>query len=521
MTRCTAGWVLVAALLAACTRLPPPDGVLRRGNGPEPDSLDPALARSDSAATILRDSYEGLARLDAAAHPVPAGASAWTVSADGLTYRYTLRPEARWSNGDPVTAADYVASWRRLVDPATGSQYAEVLAPVVHAADIVAGRRPVKDLGVEAPDAHTLIVRLRAPTAYFPALTAHWSTFPTYRGVAPGRPGEAITNGAYVPERWTVGTEVVARRNPSYRDAAAVQIPEVRYVHVADPRDEYARYRGGDLDVTYALPAASLEQLRERHGQQVHRGPQLGIYFYGFNLDRPPFRDAPDLRLALTLAVDRERLVSMVTALGETPAYGWVPDGVDHYVPQRFPWHSLTRAARLRAARAAYARAGYGPGHPLRFELHYPTGATHEKIALAVSAMWREALGVTAVPVGEEFRSLLESINRGEASVFRSSWIGDYNDAFTFSSVLRSDFGVNLVHYRSAAYDALLESAATVADADRREASLEAAERVALADTPLIPLYFYVNKHLVAPRVHGWTDNVMNVVYTQDLSLHP
>jgi ABC-type oligopeptide transport system substrate-binding subunit len=175
----------------------------------------------------------------------------------------------------------------------------------------------------------------------------------------------------------------------------------------------------------------------------------------------------------------------------------------------------------LQAARDAYARAGYGPEHPLRFELHYPTGATHEKIALAVSAMWKEALGVTAVPVGEEFRSLLESINRGEASVFRSSWIGDYNDASTFSSVLRSDFGINLVHYRSAAYDALLESAATITDADRREATLEAAERVALADTPLIPLYFYVNKHLVAPRVHGWTDNVMNVVYTQDLSLHP
>lgn len=509
------------ALIVGCGRSPPPHGVLRRGNGPEPDSLDPALARSDSAATILRDSYEGLARLDSAARPVPGVASAWSVTPDGLTYRFTLRSEARWSNGDPVTAADFVRSWQRLVDPATGSQYAQVLAPVVHATDIVAGRLPPSALGVEAPDVHTLIVHLAAPTAYFPALTAHWSTFPTYRGRAPAPPGQTVTDGAYVPIRWTVGSEVVVRRSPTYRDAARVAIAEVRYLHVVDPRDEYSRYRGGELDVTYALPPATLERLLERHGDQVHRGPQLGVYFYGFNLDRPPFRDAPQLRLALALAIDRERLVAMVTALGEAPAYGWVPDGIDRYVPQRFTWRSLPREERLAAARAAYARAGYGPGHPLHFDLRYPTGATHEKIALAVTAMWRDVLGVEATPVGEEFRSLLESIDRGEAPMFRSSWIGDYNDPYTFASVLRSDFGINLVHYRNPAYDARLVAAESTADPARRQSMLESAERVALADVPLIPLYFYVNKHLVAPRVRGWTDNVMNVVYSQDLSLDP
>ena len=226
-------------LLVACGRAAPPADILRRGNGPEPDSLDPALARTDSAATILRDIYEGLARLDAAAKPVPAAASGWSVSPDGRVYTIRLREGLRWSNGEPLTADDFVKSWRRLVEPATGSQYAEVLAPVLNAQEVVEGRLPSSALGIEAVDAHTLIVHLKAATAYFPALMAHWSTFPTYRGQAPAAPGQTVTNGAYTPVSWTVGTQVVARRNPAYREADTVRIGEVRYQHVVDPRDEY------------------------------------------------------------------------------------------------------------------------------------------------------------------------------------------------------------------------------------------------------------------------------------------
>jgi oligopeptide transport system substrate-binding protein len=211
----------------------------------------------------------------------------------------------------------------------------------------------------------------------------------------------------------------------------------------------------------------------------------------------------------------------MVTALGEHPAYGWVPDGIAGYTPQRVSWAGQPAAERLARARQLYQKAGFGPAHPLRVELRYPTGSTHERIALVVAAMWHERLGVDAVPVGEEFRSLLESINRGEAVLFRSSWIGDYNDPYTFASVLRSDFGINLVHYRNGAYDALLAQAEATADPALRRERLEAAERLMLAETPLLPLYFYVSKHLVAPRVEGWTDNVMNVAYTRRLRLNP
>jgi oligopeptide transport system substrate-binding protein len=495
--------------------------LLRRGNGPEPDSLDPQRARTDAAAQILRDTYEGLTSLDARGEPMPGAADHWDVSADGRVYTFHLRPTLRWSNGERLVAADFVAAWRRLVTPATAAEYAAVLTPVVGATAIIAGHQPATVLGIEATDERTLVVTLVAPTPYFPGLVAHWSTFPTYHGVAPMAPGQTVSNGAYVLSDWVVGSHVGARRNPAYWNAAATHIEAVRYLHIADAGDEYARYRAGALDTTYALPQQPLAQLLAAHGAELHRIPQLGVYYYGFNLDRPPFRDAPGLRQALAMTVDRERLVASVTGLGELPAYAWIPPGIAHYSAQRFAWADQTAAERLATARQLYAAAGYTRDRPLKLDLHVPSGASHERVALAVAAMWKEALGVETELHAEEFKSLLQTIARGEATVFRSSWIADFNDPWTFAEVLSADFGINLSHYRSRAYDAELARAAVALDPLTRASALESAERQALADTPVVPLYYYVNKHLVAPRVRGWYDNVMNVVYTKDLELMP
>ena len=499
----------------------PGAATLRRGNGPEPDSLDPQLARSDSAANILRDLYEGLASLDARAAPAPGAAARWEVSADGLSYTFVLRDGVRWSNGAPLLAADFVAAWRRLVDPRSGSQYAQVLEPVANAAEIIAGRAPPATLGVSAADARTLIVRLRAPTAYFPGLVAHWSTFPTYRGAAPAPHGPRISNGAFTLTEWVVGSHVLLARNRSYWNDAATQLAAVRHEHVADANDEYTRYRAGGLDATYTLPQQPLTRLAAAHGAELRVSSQLGLNYYGFNLERPPFRGAAGLRRALAMSIDRERLVTSVTGLGELPAYAWVPPGTANYSPQRFAWAALPYAERLAEARRLYAAAGYSAARPLKIELRFPTGAAHERTAIAVAAMWKSTLGVETRLAAEEFKSLLQTINRGEAELFRSSWIGDYNDAYTFAQVLGSDFGINLVRYRNPAYDATLAAAAREPDAERRRGLLEDAERAMLADTPVIPLYFIVNKHLVAPRVRGWYDNVMNVVYSKDLALVP
>ena len=492
---------------------------LRRGNGPEPDSLDPALARTDSAANILRDAYEGLATLDAQAVPAPGVASSWDVSADGRIYTFHLRDSARWSNGEPVTADDFVASWQRLVSPATGSQYAAVLKPVLNAAEILQGRAPVESLGVTAQDTHTLLVRLSAPTTYFPGLVTHWSTFPTYHGKAPMPAGKTISNGAYQLSSWVVGMQARLTKNPHYWNASQVAIEAVRFVHIADANDEYTRYRAGDIDATYTLPQMNLKKLQEAHGAAVHRGPQLGVYYYGFNLTKAPFKDAPQLRLALSMSIDRERLVNQVTGLGELAAYSWVPTGVANYTPQQFSWAAQPHTDRVKAAQALYKQAGYSEQKPLTIEIRFPSGPTHERIALSIASMWKEALGVQTNLVGEEFKSLLQTINRGDVQIFRSSWIGDYNDASTFTDVLGSGFGINLPHYKNSEFDSLLAAAASESDTTKRRQTLQNAERLMLTNMPLIPLYFYVNKHLVAPRVDGWYDNVMNVVYTKDLRL--
>jgi ABC-type oligopeptide transport system substrate-binding subunit len=499
--------------------------ILRRGNGPEPDSLDPALARSDSALNILRDLYEGLTTLDASARPAPGVAERWEISADGRTYTFKLRAAARWSNGDPVVAQDFVFAWQRLVTPATGSPQAQLLVPVRNAAAIIRGAAAPASLGVAATDPQTLVVSLEAPTLYLPWLLAHPCASPVHRpslarfGAAFMRAGNAVSNGAFALNAWSVGSHVEVTRNHFWWNDAANRIDVVRFIHVADPNDEYLRYRADEIDVTYSLPQQHFARIQRDHGAELETGPQFGVYYYGFNLLKPPFRDNRALRLALSLAIDRELLTRKVTGLGEAPAYGWVPPGAVDYAPQRYVWASWPMPRRLAEARRLLTAAGYGPGHPLEIELRYNTGGAHQRIALVVAAMWKQNLGVHVKLYPEEFKVLIQSIQAGNTQVFRGSWIGDYPDAYTFLQVLTGDFGVNQPKYRSAAYDALVQAAELEPDAARRRAALEAAERQLLTDAPVIPLYFYVNKHLVKPHVHGWYDNVMNVVYSKDLSL--
>ncbi|HET7757209.1 MAG TPA: ABC transporter substrate-binding protein, partial [Steroidobacteraceae bacterium] len=286
-----------------------------------------------------------------------------------------------------------------------------------------------------------------------------------------------------------------------------------------DENAELARYRGGELEVTAVVPRGQFDWIKAHLAGELHVSPQLTTYYYGFNLRRPPFKDAPQLRRALSLVIDREKLAQLVLRLGELPAYGWVPPGVDNYTSQSFDYRGEPLRERIAEAQRLYREAGYSAAHPLAFELRYNSGEVHTRLALAVASMWKEALGAEVRLTQVEFKTLLADIDRGDVEMFRSSWVGDYNDAYTFAQYLKSDFGVNLPHYHSAAYDALLARAAAATDPAARRALLEEAERVMLRDTPLIPLYFYVNKHLVKPEVQGWYDNVMNVVYSRDLSL--
>jgi oligopeptide transport system substrate-binding protein len=417
---------------------------------------------------------------------------------------------------------------RRLVDPKTASPYAQFIDPVLNAAAIARGEKPPGDLGVTAVDDRTLVIRLGQPAPYLLGLLAQPGTFPVHtpslaaHGAGYARPGKLLSNGAFVLEDWVLGSHVVARRNPHYWNNTRTALEQVHYLHIADAGTELRQYRAGQIDFTYVVPPQQFQWIRQNLPAELHIAPQLSVYFYGFNLTQPPFRDNPKLRRALSLVIDRDRLTTAVTGVGETPAYGWVPPGVWNYTPQQFDYAQWPYAQRLAEARRLYAEAGYSASKPLEVELRYNTGDVHNRLAVAVAAMWQEGLGVETRLHAEEFRALLQTIQaRQDTQVFRSSWVGDYNDAYTFAQLLRSGFALNLTGYSNPQYDALLASAVDESDIARRRALLEEAERVMLADHPVLPLYFYVNKHLVKPWVRGWTDNVMNIVYSKDLQLAP
>ncbi|HUN73133.1 MAG TPA: peptide ABC transporter substrate-binding protein [Steroidobacteraceae bacterium] len=527
--------VLLVGLASGCARAPSSsaenggaaESILLRGSGPEPDSLDPQKARTFQAQDILRDLYECLTSVAKDGSVAPGVASSWSASPDGKTNTFHLRPEARWSNGDRVVGADFVAALRRLVDPATASAYAQVVEVIAHAQQITAGKAPPASLGVAAPDDATVTVTLEAPAPYLPALLANPSTCPVHRptlaryGSSFTRPGIMVSNGAFVLKDWVPGSHLIATRNHRYWNDAHTRLDGVEYLVIPDEHAEFTRYRAGDLDISAVVPRDDLEWIRANIPRELHISPQLTTYFYGFNLDRAVFRDSPGLRRALSMVIDRELLAKQVLRAGEQPAYGWVPPGIHDYTAQSFDYRAVPLAERIARARELYRAAGYSPEHPLRFELRYNANQINDRIALAVTAMWKETLGVEAQLVAVEFRTLLQDIDRRDVDVFLSSWEGDYNDAYTFAQYFKSDFGVNLTHYRSAAYDSLVERAAAEADPLKRRALLEQAEQRVLADQPLIPIYFYVNKHLVKPRVQGWYDNALNVVYSKDLALAP
>jgi oligopeptide transport system substrate-binding protein len=504
-------------------RASPAKLILRRGNGAEPESLDLHRARSEAALTILRDLYEGLTEIGADGRPEPAAADHCEVSPDGKTYRFHLRPTARWSNGDAVVAEDFMAAWRRLVDPHTGAQYAGILAPVRGAAEITAGSAAPGTLGVHSDDPATLVVELARPAPYFLSLLTHPATFPIHRGSlasngrAFAKPGVMVSNGAFVLTRWDFGSHLVAVRNARYWNDSATRVDEVEYYSFADGDTELKAFRTGQVDVTSTIPAAQVPWIKAHLGAALHVAPQLAVYYLGLNLRKPPFDKSRELRQALSLVIDRERLVQSVTGAGEGPAYTFVPPQVHGYtppVPEYAAWPMPQRIARARQLLA-------GGGAPPFIELRYNSGELHSRIAVAVAQMWKESLGVDTRLRAEEFKVLLQDIDRGDVSVFRASWLGDFDDAYGFLQVLQSGFGINLPHYANREYDDLLERAANDGDLGGRRELLQRAEALMLADQPLIPLYFYVSKHLVSAQVRGWQDNAMNVVYSKNLAKEP
>ncbi len=500
--------------------------VLYRGNGAEPESLDPHKARSIQASDVLRDIGEGLVGYSNSGELIAAAAERWEISEDGRQYDFWLRPEARWSNGETVTAQQFVYSFRRLVNPETAAFYAQALADIENAPAVIAGDKTPGSLGVEAPEEFHLRIRLKNATPYFLGLLTHPSAFPVHptsveeHGSAFAKAGNLLSNGAYKLDAWELGSVIRLSRNENYWNNAGTAIDKVNHYVTPEPQVELNRYRAGELDMTVTVPPEAFATIKEERPDELHVAPYLGVYYYGLNLTRAPFKDNPKLRQALSMAIDREILTEKITGRGEAPAYSWIPPGVDHYQAIRAPYADMSAEERHAVARRLYKESGYGEDSPLEVEIRYNTSETHQRIALAIQSMWRETLGFEATLINEEFQVLLSNMRAKEVTqVFRSSWNGDYNDAHTFLQVLLTGSSSNMTGYASEEFDSLMQRAAEQADLERRQLYLEEAERVLLADHPVIPLYFYVSKHLVSPRVRGWGDNVLDYHYSQHLSI--
>jgi len=529
-------WATVALLLAGlcasggagAVTVPPgvqlaDEQVLRRGNGAEPDTLDPHRSESTTAAYILRDVYEGLAGEKQDGTVVPAAAERWEVSADGLTWTFHLRANARWSNGDPVTAQDFVAGFRRSVDPATGSAYSQILAPVLNAEEIIAGKKPPEALGAEVIDAHTLRLHLAGPTPYLPGLLTHSATYPIHQpslkkyGERFSRAGNLVGNGAFRLTEWVVNDHITVERNPYYWDNAGTVLDKVIYYPIEDQSTDVKRYRANEIDWTLEIPNSQFRWLKENLPKELYVAPILATYYYGFNLTRPPFKGNLKLRQALTMAVDRDILTEKVTGVGEVPAWSWVPPVAVNYTPQEFAWKGMSREKRLAEARRLYKEAGYSDSHPLKVEIRYNTSENHKRIAIAIAQMWKQNLGVQATLFNEEWKVFLENRKQKQVTeVFRDGWNADYNDAYTFIELLESKNNLNDPGYSNPAYDALVDKASRENDPARRRAYMEEAERIMLADYPIMPLYYYVTKRLVKPWVGNYRPNPLDHPYSKN-----
>lgn len=519
---------LLSALTAGCGERAPDgspvadEGVtFHRGNGAEPATLDPHRAEDSASFEILRDLYEGLTTETVDAKVVPGTAESWEMSADGLTWTFTLREGAAWSNGDPVTAADFVAGFRRTVDPATASTYSQVLLPVKNAEAVNAGELPPEALGVSAPAPRTFVVELDAPTPYFLSLLTHSATYPLHRasfaahGEDFARAGNMVSNGAYALDEWAVNSFVRLRRNPHYHDAANVQIDTVYYYPIEEHGAELQRYRAGELDFTQSVPNNQYDWIRANLGDQLHVTPYLSTYLFVLDLTEPPFDDVR-VRQALAMAVDRETLVEKVLGGGQQGAWGLVPPGVDNYTSAEYEWKDWPEERRLAEARRLYREAGYSDENPLEARILYNTSDNHRKIAVAVQEMIRSALGADITVVNQEFKVMLETRKEpARWEILRYGWTGDYNDPNTFLEIFRSDSPQNPAYYGNPEFDRLLEAAASERDMARRAELLREAEQLLIEDYPAVFAYFYVARHLVKPYVQGYRANIMDHNYSR------
>lgn len=478
--------------------------------GAEPPSIDPQVIEDVGGATIARDLFEGLLIQDAQGNLQPGVAERWESNNTRDVYTFYLRNNARWSNGDVVTAFDFVYAWRRLVDPELASPYAGYmqLMSVKNGTAIINAKKPPTELGVKALDDFTFQVELEQPLSYFTAMVAHTSTLPVPEKVVRAlglkwtKAGNMVSNGAYQLQQHVINERLVRVRNPYYWNNEKTIIDKVVALVINDESQAFNRYQANEID-KINVPTGQFKRLKKKRPDEVHANPSLCSYYYLFNADKPPFNDKR-VRQALSYAIDRNIITNNILGAGQIPAYTFTPGATANFDIPPVSYAEMTQAERIASAKKLLNEAGFGPSNPLQTSILYNTSEGHKKIAIVISQMWKQHLGVRVSLQNEEWKTFISSRNQGDFQIARGGWCADYNEASSFLDIMRSDSDQNDFNYSSPEVDRLLVDAQSKVDPypDYRKI-----EQILATEFPIATIYHYTSSLLLKPYVKGWPHN--------------
>ncbi|WP_150466344.1 ABC transporter substrate-binding protein [Francisella sp. SYW-9] len=500
-----------------------------RANGSEPDSLDPMHTQTNMAANILFDIGEGLLSLDQSNTPVPGVAKSWKISDNHLVYTFYLRKDAKWSNGEPVTAEDFVYSFQRNVTPKNASEMAYKLAPIENAQAIMDGKKPVSSLGVKALGPYTLQITLSHPVYFFLSIMADSISYPAYKpgiekyGEAFFQPGKYISNGAYYLKEWVPNGHVTVTKNPYYWDAKNVHIKNVEFLPIVDRTSAYNAYAAGRADFVMYVPSSNLAQIKKKFPGQLKTTQWLDMEYLDFNLEKAPFKDNVKLREALSLVINRKDITKYVTKEGDIPLYSLFPTSIENerYKDVTYKWKDWPMQKRIALAKKLYKEAGYSKEHPLKISIEYNTDSVHKKVMEAIAQMWKQTLGVDSTEANSEFKVFLKVRQaHNYQGVARDGWLADFNTVDNFLDMWTCNNPQNDPGYCNPEYDKVINQAEQQATAEAAQPYYTKAAEIGMKDYPVIPLYSNAIVHLVKPYVQNYQmeTNHQDFIYDKWLS---
>jgi oligopeptide transport system substrate-binding protein len=494
---------------------------LVRNNGSEPETLDPALASGVPANNVIREMFEGLTAVDNNGKVVPGVAESWKQT-DPTTWVFKLRKNAKWSNGDPVTAEDFVYGMRRFVDPATASKYASTYGIFLqNAKEIIDGKKPLTELGVKAVDANTVEIKTPFPAGFLPEVVSNLQLGPVHKatiekfGKEWTKPGNIVGNGSFTLKDWQVNSKIVLTKSPTYWDARNVQLTQVTYLAVEEGNADVKLYESGENDWVYQLPPGSYDKYKAQYPKDIRNTPMLGLRYYSLNNADPMMKDVR-VRKALSMVIDRDILAEKVTADGQVPAYGVIVKGVAGADVTSYDWASWPMAKKVEEAKKLLAAAGVAPGTRMKFA--YNTSDYHKKMAIFAASEWKTKLGLDLELEAMEFKVLIKKRNDRDYQMARNGWIADYDDATSFLTLVQCDSDQNSQGNCNRDAEKLIEQGNQSLDQAKRKTLLTQAAKKIMDDYPMIPLLQYTVPRLVKPYVGGYsTSNPLDRYRGKDL----